>query len=160
MILGFTGTRKGLTPAQRAQLPSVLVVQPLLKSSDGMFGIDPIRTLHGGAAGADQEFHDWLMEATPWMSVPPLIEIYPTEDRAQLWYSRDSRQVNWCVHPGSDPLTRNRIIATRCDALLACPAEATEQLRSGTWSTVRYARKASKPVTLLLPDGKVREERP
>ncbi|MBA3354736.1 MAG: hypothetical protein H0U18_02115 [Pyrinomonadaceae bacterium] len=39
-----------------------------------------------------------------------------------------------------------------------CEAEAEtprEQLRSGTWSTIRKARKARKQVTIVWPDGKV-----
>jgi bifunctional non-homologous end joining protein LigD len=36
------------------------------------------------------------------------------------------------------------------------PAEPEEQLRSGTWSTVRFAKKQGKPVFLILPDGTVK----
>lgn len=51
------------------------------------------------------------------------------------------------------------MIAETCDRLLAFPNESWEANRSGTWTTVRYARAAGKPVTLVLPDGTVREER-
>jgi bifunctional non-homologous end joining protein LigD len=36
------------------------------------------------------------------------------------------------------------------------PAEPEEQLRSGTWSTVRFAKKQGKPVFVILPDGTVK----
>lgn len=137
MILGFTGTRRGMTPAQRAALPAVLATLPG-------------RVLHGGADGADKEFHRFIVAA----GMPnDGIEIYPTGHRCG-WIGYD-----WFLHDLMSPLVRNRIMAERCDHLLACPAEPDEQLRSGTWATVRYARKADKPITLILPDGMIREER-
>jgi predicted Rossmann fold nucleotide-binding protein DprA/Smf involved in DNA uptake len=33
-----------------------------------------------------------------------------------------------------------------------------EELRSGTWATVRYARRIGRPITLLFPDGGVLRE--
>jgi hypothetical protein len=33
-----------------------------------------------------------------------------------------------------------------------------ERLRSGTWATVRYARKLRKPITILWANGEVTEE--
>jgi len=39
--------------------------------------------------------------------------------------------------------------------MIATPGEVDEQLRSGTWSTVRFARKQGKPVHVILPDGRV-----
>jgi len=29
---------------------------------------------------------------------------------------------------------------------------------SGTWATIRYARKVGKPVTIIYPDGEIQEE--
>ena len=42
--------------------------------------------------------------------------------------------------------------------LIACPASADEELRSGTWATIRYARRKLKRIYLILPDGTVQEE--
>ena len=39
--------------------------------------------------------------------------------------------------------------------MIAAPSEAEEQRRSGTWSTVRFARKQGKPVFVISPDGTV-----
>jgi hypothetical protein len=33
-----------------------------------------------------------------------------------------------------------------------------EVVRSGTWATVRYARNWEKPITLLMPDGTIKQE--
>jgi hypothetical protein len=55
------------------------------------------------------------------------------------------------------PLERNRNIVDVVDVLLAAP-KGPEELRSGTWSTVRYCRKVQKPLAILWPDGTVTEE--
>jgi hypothetical protein len=153
-----------MTPAQRAALPQV-------------FATLPERVLHGGAEGADEEFHDWIRAADgdrtfivghpkPFGTVA--IEIFPASYVRWEFWRRSEYGSIWGIHPkGSaivhfhedDPLIRNRLIAARCDALLATPAEPDEVLRSGTWSTIRYARKEGKPITLILPSGEIREER-
>lgn len=44
--------------------------------------------------------------------------------------------------------------------LVACPKEEEgEELRSGTWATVRYARRRHRPVYVVRPSGRVEEER-
>lgn len=142
MILSFTGTR-------RAPLPEVqqrALVAHLIRDL-------PILVLHGGAPGSDEMFHDLLRELAP----GAIIEVYPASgDRYRYWYRR---RVTSGLHHPLPPLTRNRIIARRCDRLLACPAQVEEIIRSGTWYTVRQARLFSKPITLILPDGSVKEER-
>jgi outer membrane protein insertion porin family len=56
------------------------------------------------------------------------------------------------------PLDRNRAIVDSCDVLIACPKGPEEQ-RSGTWATVRYARKQKKRIVIIWPDGEVTEEK-
>jgi hypothetical protein len=53
-------------------------------------------------------------------------------------------------------LVRNKDIVIETASLIAAPADPVEQLRSGTWSTVRFARQRGKPVFLILPDGTVK----
>jgi hypothetical protein len=55
----------------------------------------------------------------------------------------------------ADALLEPRRIPWKTASLIAAPAEPEEQLLSGTWSTVRFARKLGKPVFLILPDGTV-----
>ncbi len=47
------------------------------------------------------------------------------------------------------PLARNRDIVADSDIIIAAPESNKEELRSGTWATVRYARIAYKPVIML-----------
>lgn len=53
-------------------------------------------------------------------------------------------------------LARNRELVDVCDALIACSRTMKEELRSGTWATVRYALKKRKPVWLIVPNGVLR----
>jgi hypothetical protein len=48
-------------------------------------------------------------------------------------------------------LVRNREIVEGVDLLIACPKEPVEVLRSGTWATVRIARRLGVPVVLIWP---------
>lgn len=139
MILGFTGTRAGLTPAQRAGLVSVLACLPA-------------GALHGGADGADQQFDELLCAAG--MCTDDILILPCNAERAGYWHGLGRK-----TQPLSQPLTRNRVIVQDCDHLVACPATRSEQLRSDTWATVRYARTAGREMTLIFPDGAITEEK-
>jgi len=53
-------------------------------------------------------------------------------------------------HPaGRDPLARNRDMVDASSVLVAAPATDREAQRSGTWATVRYARRLCRPVIML-----------
>jgi len=45
------------------------------------------------------------------------------------------------------------------DPLIAASANAVEHLQSGTWSTVRYARRSGRPISIIRPDGTVVRKR-
>lgn len=150
MILGFTGTRRGLTAYQRTNLVESIAALPA-------------RLIHGGAVGADEEVDAllaplyWrdgtgearLLAAITGADLPILV--YPTADRIDHWKTEAAFQAIRELNEPMEPLARNRIIARRCDHLLAAPATVEEVRRSGTWATIRYARVAGKPVTILLP---------
>ena len=52
-------------------------------------------------------------------------------------------------------LSRNKDIVREMEILIAAPAEAIEQHRSGTWWTVRYAIRVERSVRVIRPDGGV-----
>jgi hypothetical protein len=145
MKIGFTGTRNGLT---RPQWKALL---ELLTKIDNH---DPIEeAYHGAAVGADAEF----VMAMMWMVIDKTsqIEAYP----CNLAGYRDVMAIHHShlKHPEKDPLERNKDIVNRCDLLIACPF-GDEIQRSGTWSTVRYARTQGKMIRIVMPDGEVRRE--
>jgi hypothetical protein len=140
VILAFTGTRSGMTQEQRH---TVFYLFPPF----------PDLALHGGARGADNDFDWWII--TRGMPAER-IEVYPTRAHYAYWAHLGVRT----VHDPLPPLVRNRIMVERCDELLACPATAEEELRSGTWTTIRAARMVGKSIAIVAPDGSVRREPP
>jgi len=131
---GFTGTREKLTSAQLAALREFLLA------------LRPYRGDHGDCVGADTAFHMVLRE----LEVP--VTLHPptnSEFRSFVWTSADLGDVV-CVE--KNYLERNEDIVRDTDFLIACP-EGPEVMRSGTWATVRYARKKGRTIVVFWPDG-------
>lgn len=111
MIVGFTGTREGMSARQRQQFAWLML----------RIRCDTFH--HGGAEGADTQAADFVLR-NPGIGI--------------------------VTHPaGGDPLARNREIVAAADILIAAPRTDREELRSGTWATIRYARKKGIPVVML-----------
>ena len=145
MILGFTGTRNGMTTRQFKMLP--LVISSF-----------PERILHGGADGSDTEFHDFLADRG-FFDLSLVIEIFPASlEKYHEWIKRTRRQHLSIVHLHEAPLSRNIAMAQRCHHLLATPATEEETPRGGTWHTIRMARLFQKPITIITPKGNILEE--
>jgi hypothetical protein len=95
---------------------------------------------HGDAVGADAEAHDIAIE------LGCAIVIHPPAIETQRAFMTAAD-----VRAPKPYLDRNKDIVRETTILVAAPAEAVEQLRSGTWSTVRYARRLGRQVHLLTP---------
>ncbi len=140
MKVGFTGTRNGLTVAQMATLNFWLCSYPVLDEFH-----------HGDCIGADDDAAKMIENIARGEDPGPPIKVVvhpPTDDSLRAfntWYDE--------MREAKPYLERNRDIVNECDVLVACPGEATEQLRSGTWATVRAGRKAKKQIVVILPDG-------
>ena len=117
---------------------------------------------HGDCQGADTIFHNKIIEfnssdkyenQAKIIIHPPNIPIL----RSYCGFKEDK------VTPIDDPnikslrvrpfLDRNKHIVDKSDMLLAFPRMMEEELRSGTWSTIRYARKKNKALKIFYPDG-------
>jgi hypothetical protein len=59
------------------------------------------------------------------------------------------------MHECKEYLDRNHDIVDSSDLLIAVSESTVEVLRSGTWATIRYAKKLRKPIKIIYPDGKV-----
>lgn len=136
IILGITGTRAGPRPAQTAA--AVKFIR----------GIKPYRVVHGGAPGFDMIAHG-IAEATRTVRE---IEVHPATEARGHGIILGAGVI---VYPELPALERNKIIVKRIYGLLACPKTDDEDLRSGTWATVRYAREAGVPVYLIKQDGTI-----
>jgi hypothetical protein len=140
MIVGFTGTRNGLTEAQRTALNAVLTVLYDLCGPAG-------ELRHGDTVGADSEAHAIARKIGLRIVVHP-----PNADTYRAFCQGDE-----VLAPTPYP-TGNKQIVNASEVLIACPAGLVEETRSGTWSTVRFCRRQGKPVYLVMPDGAVRVE--
>lgn len=130
MITGFTGTQNGMTQAQKDLIRVFLEMHK------------PTSVIHGDCIGADKDFDDICTEmGIPRYSMPCSI----TSKRAFT----DATVLRMPL----PPLERNRHIVAETDELFACPKEMREVLRSGTWSTIRYARKTKKTTYIFYKDG-------
>lgn len=132
MQVGFTGTQQGLTPEQLETLENEI-----------RWKKDP--TLHhGDCIGADEECHDL---ARQWGYT---IEVHPPADPSKRAFKVGD--VNYKPKPY---IERNHDIVDAANMLIACPGTMQEIVRSGTWATVRYARKTFVPVLIVWPNGTV-----
>lgn len=124
MRVGFTGTQKGMTDFQKG----VLVLK-----------LSQFATLlvHGGEEHADDEADAIAVS----LGIPR--SIFPATGTSLKIAERcRARGGVFTLHPEHPPLVRNKLIVGEIERLLACPRQSTEILRSGTWATVRYGRKA------------------
>ena len=134
-VVGFTGTRSGMSGAQRSRMQTLMRLLKVTELHHGQcVGADEQAAIIAGQAGAHVVSHP--PENTSLMSVVPADEV--REPRAYL--------------------ARNRDIVDECEHLLVCPL-GEETQRSGTWSTVRYARRTGRSYIVIRRDGVVVQSR-
>ena len=105
--------------------------QLTLQGSCSTQWLGPGTTLHhGGARGADRQAADLAL------AIGYVTTAHPPAG-----------------HEPEDYLLRNCAIVDACDELIAAPGGMREERRSGTWATVRYARKVGRMTTIIWPDG-------
>ena len=135
MIVGFTGSQHGMNDHQYRALGQLFRWLPIT-----LFR-------HGDCVGSDYEAHQLLRIVDSSVK----IHIHPSDITQKRAFVQGDR-----VYRPLEPLSRNRYIAGclaefPVDLLIATPYEDHEIVRSGTWSTVRYARKIGTPRIILLP---------
>ena len=131
--IGFTGTRKGMTSAQKKTFYELL---------SSYLAVD---FHHGDCIGAYAEAHDMVVA----LGCRTIIH-QPDNDSARAFKQGD------VMRSPLPYLDRNKQIVNSTQLLIATPETAEETLRSGTWSTVRYACKSpGMMVYVILPDGKI-----
>lgn len=134
--VGFTGTQKGFTDAQRNTF------EYLIKSIK-------VSQFHSGdCIGCDEQAFKIVQKAHPnvWMVVHP-----PIKRQKRAFYK--PRPNSGKIREPLDCLVRNHNIVEETDLLIATPGEMTEKLRSGTWATIRWAIKKHKTAVIVFPDG-------
>ena len=131
--IGVTATQKGATEAQLATF------ERLLRSN-----LRPAELHHGDCIGGDEQAHNLAFPLGIRTVAHP-----PTNGKARAYCLAD-----YSLKP-RPYLDRNKDIVNAVDVLLAMPRLDQEERRSGTWSTVRYARQVKKPIGIIWPNGNV-----
>lgn len=137
--IGFTGARAGMTAAQKLAFLELL---PSLRNGE-------LVLRHGDCVGADADAHDLAA------SLGSQIIIHPGIASDGVMHFRAWK--NGAAVSFREPklyLERDRDIVDLSDLVIATPA-GPPQVRSGTWYTIRYARKRRKALYIIEPDGTV-----
>jgi len=133
MKVGFTGTQIGMTDEQLTELIYILTA-----------GFEPgTQFHHGKCLGADKEAYT-VAKRLNYKTVghPPI-----NQSKMALCDDDEEREP-------AEYLVRNHNIVDETELLVACP-KGPEELRSGTWATIRYAAKVGKLTIIIWPDGNV-----
>jgi len=137
MNIGFTGTQQGMTKEQKNSFYYAINFKNNI--SDGS------EFHHGDCIGADEQAVDIVM------NLEFTIVCHPPIKTVKRAFTPSDYQ-----RPPKDYLVRNHDIVDETDILIATPKEETgEELRSGTWATVRYARKKGRKILIIRPSGKI-----
>jgi hypothetical protein len=136
--VGFTGTRDGMTNAQREALSSIL----------GEWADSSSEFHHGCCVGADAEAHRIHRERS---KAPIIGWTGPNDEQRGV----ADHQLDEVRPRQSSFFARNRSIVNAVDVMIATPRYMWEEDKGGTWYTIRYARKVGRTIYVAWPDGSV-----
>lgn len=131
MKIGFTGTSKGMNDLQKRNFVEFIDRIPITEFH------------HGDCIGADVQAHNIIQERCD-----AKIIVHPPSNPKKRAYAKCPDFV--CGSKGY--IKRNHDIVDVCDYLIACP-KGKEILRSGTWATIRYAKKLGKSFIIFHQKG-------
>jgi len=100
---------------------------------------------HGDCVGADAQAHEYARRDLKYK----VVLHPPAEITHRAWCDGDK------VLKPKPYLARNKDIVLGTDLLVATPKETDEKLRSGTWSTIRFARRHKRRLVVILPTGQL-----
>ena len=140
--ISITGTRKisGITDKQKVNFRQLII----LYRDKGYTHLN-----HGDCVGADALAHEIAIE------LGLQIVVYPPQ---KTEYRANCRGEKVTILPEAPYRNRNQAIVNSGHVLIALPKHNHEQHRSGTWMTVRMARKVNVPIMICYPDGRVVKE--
>jgi hypothetical protein len=124
--IGFTGNRHGLRKDQEEQ------IKLILDKYDNMI------ISHGDCIGSDTDFHKLCVNyKETHLDKKIEIHIYPPNNPKLRAFNEGD-----LIMEEKPYLERNLNIIKNSSILIACPIDKNkEELRSGTWSTIRQAKK-------------------
>jgi hypothetical protein len=140
IVFGFTGTQQGMTSAQMRAFRQ-LMKQFLAER----YEYNSIRCHHGLCIGADAQAHDIVRRYFD----STIVGHPPIDTKKMVKLHCDE------LREPKDYIARNHDIVDETPQLVAAPHSKFEKNRSGTWATVRYARKLKRPIYIIQPSGNI-----
>lgn len=128
-IIGFTGSRAGMTEKQAGVVKRLLII----------FGVKILH--HGDCIGSDTRVH----KISTKLGLDT--HIHPPKNPTLRAFNKGTK-----IFESREYLDRNKDIAQISEALIATPRSMTVQT-GGTWYTIRYARLIGKRVYIITPEG-------
>ncbi len=142
--IGITGTRNLPTDNQRHTLR--LMVNSFARCVGGE------RQLHHGMCVGTDECAHYIAAQIPRM------KIYGHPGPQSRYRMQAGHDLFTLIYDAKPFRARNSDIVQASGILLACPRypeQDARSARSGTWQTIRFARRAHKPVILVIPSGAI-----
>jgi hypothetical protein len=128
MKVGVTATQLGMTEKQKHQFKQRLIE------------LGATELHHGDCVGGDKDAHQIARELNlRVVGHPPILN----HKRAFCEFDETRNLLPY--------LERNEQIVLEVQHLLGCPKDNKEELRSGTWATIRRARRFGTPYDILWP---------
>ena len=134
MIIGFTGTREGMTALQARALVQVILD----------LGGDYREAHHGDCVGADWEFDKICRD----LGFDKIV-VHPPKDPKLRAYC------DGVILPEKEYKDRNQDIVNASTLIIGAPNVYGYQPRSGTWQTIGMAQKKNNLHVVVFPDGSV-----
>jgi hypothetical protein len=138
MRLGITGTREGMTAAQRQFFRDFLKVTQ-------------VNAFHfGDCVGVDDQAAD-LVSRMKNAELPekPLIVCHPPASDSLRAFNKNADS----TLPAKTYEERNRDIVNACDLLVVVPKQEQIAASGGTWQTYDYGVEIGKPILIIWPNG-------
>lgn len=143
MNIGMTGTHIGMTDLQKQTFDSFLRLLTYKNE---------VTLHHGDCVGADTDAHYIAYD-----NYSCNIVVHPPISPRARSYCHGRYHDGPLVEilPEKEYLDRNKDIVSDSEILFGFPEGEIEKVRSGTWSTIRFARKIKIPCFIIYPDGRV-----
>ena len=142
MKIGFTGTRNGMTDAQKTALRGLLREQ---QYDSFIFEVH-----HGDCVGADDEFVNIACEV--YRCLVRVVCHPPVDESLRAFNQKANLTMGAKTH-----FARNRDIVDETSLLIACPSYEPLPTSGGTAYTVGYAARKGKRVKVIWPDGRIED---
>jgi len=138
--IGISGTREGCTAEQHESF--AIMLEHLVN----LGGYNELH--HGDCQGADEQGHAIATRLNCITVCHP-----PVSDYMRAYTQNIETREEYGY------LQRDHNIVKETDVLVACPkGNEKEHYRSGTWTTVRFARQEGKEIILIWPNGFITQE--